>query len=414
MILSAIFTGNELLTGTTVNTNIAGLGKMLTANGLVLRDSYTCRDSGADICRMLGYALDKSDTIIICGGLGATTDDITMETVSRFFGLPLERDPELEDKVRKFWAMRHTGHCPKAQFKQAMIPHSARKLENRFGSASGVVFDTLFDKTERRVYVLPGPPHEFLPMIEEYVVPQLIERAGNEKIYTHGFLACGVGEQKVSAVVRQLGIPAELLCAYTASSDGCRFYLSGKCENLVIEQLERVRAALGNAALKKGELSLEEKLISLLAGNNMTLATAESCTGGLISSKITSVPGASSVYVGSAVTYSNEMKQLLLGVSAETLEKYGAVSSQTAAEMAHGAWKNLKADAAIAVTGIAGPGGGSAEKPVGLVYVGICVKGDTHTIELNLRGDRNMVRARTCSMAFIELLKTISGEQNNA
>ena len=414
MILSAIFTGNELLSGTTLNTNIAELGKMLTANGIVMRDSYTCRDSLADICRMLGYALEKSDTIIICGGLGATTDDLTMEAVSRFFGLPLERDPELEEKVRRFWAMRHSGHCPKTQFKQAMIPRTANKVENRFGSASGVVFDTMFDKIVRRVYVLPGPPHEFLPMIEESVLPQLIERNGENQVYTLGFLACGTGEQKVSAVVRQLDIPDDLLCAYTASSDGCRFYLSGKYESEVREQLERVRSSLGSAALEIGELSIEEKLISVLSQKNMTLVTAESCTGGLISSKITSVPGASSVYVGSAVTYSNEMKQLLLGVSADTLEKYGAVSSETASEMALGAWKNLKANAAIAVTGIAGPGGGTAEKPVGLVYVGICVDGNVRTLKLNLRGSRDMIRTRTCSMAFIELLKTISGEQSNA
>jgi nicotinamide-nucleotide amidase len=333
-----------------------------------------------------------------------------MEAVSRFFGLPLERDPELEEIVRRFWAMRHSGHCPKTQFKQAMIPHSATKIENRFGSASGVFFDTVFDKVSRRIYVLPGPPNEFLPMMQESVIPQLAERAGNDKVYTLGFLACGTGEQKVSAIVRQTGIPDNLLCAYTASSDGCRFYLSGTSESEVREQLERVRTALGCDALEIGELSLEEKLISLLKEKNMTLATAESCTGGLISSKITNVPGASSVYIGSAVTYSNEMKQLLLQVSADTLEKYGAVSSETAYEMALGAWKNLKADATIAVTGIAGPGGGTPEKPVGLVYAGICVKGEVHTIELRLRGNRDMVRARTCSMALLELLKTLRGE----
>ena len=414
MILSAIFTGNELLTGTTINTNASALGRMLTANGLILNEAYTCRDSLADICKAIGNALDKSDTIIICGGLGATTDDLTMEAVSRFFGLPLERDPELEEVVRRFWAMRHTGHCPKTQFKQAMIPRSATKIENRFGSASGVFFDTVFDQKSRRIYVLPGPPNEFMPMIQESVTPQLVSRAGNDKIYTQGFLACGIGEQKVSAVVRQTGIPENLLCAYTASSDGCRFYLSGTCESEVNEQLERVRTALGNDALGIGELSIEEKLIALLKEKNMTLATAESCTGGLISSKITNVPGASSVYVGSAVTYSNEMKQRLLQVSADTLEKYGAVSSQTAYEMALGAWKNLKADAAVAVTGIAGPGGGTPEKPVGLVYVGVCVKGETHTLELNLRGSRDMVRARTCSMALLELFKTLRGEPSNA
>ena len=412
MILSAIFTGNELLTGTTVNTNISELGKILTANGIPIHEAYTCRDSQSDICKAIGNALDKADTIIICGGLGATTDDLTMEAVSRFFGLPLERDPELEEVVRRFWALRHTGHCPKNQFKQAMIPHSSTKIENVFGSAAGVVFDTLFDKISRRIYVLPGPPNEFLPMIQQTVVPQLISRAGDKKIHTQGFLACGTGEQKVSALVRLTGIPEHLTCAYTASTDGCRFYLSGSSEDEVKEHLERVRTAIGSGALEIGELSLEEKIISLMQKENMTLATAESCTGGLLSSKLTNVPGASSVYIGSAITYSNEMKQLLLGVSQETLEKHGAVSSETAEEMALGAWKNLKADAAIAITGIAGPGGGTAEKPVGLVYVGICVKGKVRTLELRLRGSRDMIRNRTCSLALIELLKTLNGAIN--
>ena len=410
MTISCIFTGNELLTGSTLNTNLSSLGTMCSARGLSIADAITCRDSAADICRAIGCALEHSDTLIICGGLGATTDDLTLETTARFFGLKLKSSPVLEDKVRNFWAMRHTGHCPKFVLKQAMVPETARVIDNPNGSASGITFDSCFDGKDCRIYLLPGPPHEFLPMIKNQILDELESRAGNQKTYISGFLACGTGEIKLSGIVKQLKIPSHLLCAYTACAGGCRFYLSGNNKDEVETYLQKVHDAAGPLALAPGELSLEEKIISVMKEKNLTLSTAESCTGGMIGAAVTSVAGASSVFMGSAVTYSNDMKKRLLGVPEEILQSYGAVSSQTAEAMADGACKNLQTDAAVAVTGIAGPDGGTPEKPVGLVYVGISLKGKTNTVELRLNGNRDAIRSRTCALALLELYKRISEE----
>ena len=410
MKLECIFTGNELLTGSTLNTNIAELGRLLTENGMTIQRAHTCRDSRAEISHAIGTALENADTIIICGGLGGTDDDLTIETVSRFFGLKTFTDPELEEKVRSFWAQRHSGHCPKFLLKQALLIETARKIPNDFGSATGIAVDVLFDGAERRIYLTPGPPHEFIPMIQNFILPELCMRAGSNLSVTLGFLACGSGEAKLSSIVKKLKINEKFECAYTACAEGCRFYLTGKNELAVRAALEEVRSAAGNGALAIGELSIEEKIISILSKKKLTLATAESCTGGLISAALTDVPGASSVFMGCAVTYSNEMKKLLLGVSDDTLRNFGAVSRETAAEMAQGACKKLGVDIAAAVTGIAGPGGGTPEKPVGLVYVGICFKGNVNVIELRLKGSRQAVRERTRSAVLLELFKTISEE----
>ena len=410
MTISCIFTGNELLTGSTVNTNIAKLGVMLSGKGLAISDAYTCRDNFADICRAVGNALDNSDTLIICGGLGATSDDLTLDAVSRFFGLELKNSTVLEDKVKEFWAKRHKGHCPKFVLRQARVPETARIIDNPFGSASGIVFDTRFDGKDCRVYLLPGPPHEFLPMIQNHILPELEERAGAEKTFISGFLACGTGEVRLSGIVKQLAVPSHLLCAYTACVGGCRFYLSGKDKNEVLQYLEKVREAAGVLTLQIGEFSLEEKIISVMREQKLTLSTAESCTGGMLGSLLTAVSGASSVFMGSAVTYSNDMKERLLSVPHEVLLANGAVSRETAEAMAQGACKNLQTDAAIAITGIAGPDGGTPEKPVGLVYVGISIKGKTEVIELRLNGDREAVRTRTCALALLELYKRIVTE----
>ena len=410
MILSCIFTGNELLTGSTVNTNISTLGALLSERGMEIASAYTCRDGAGEICRAIGNALDRADTVLICGGLGATGDDLTLDAAARFFGLPLSQNPQLEDKVREFWARRHTGHCPKFVLRQARVPEGARIIDNPYGSAAGIVFDSCFDGKNCRIYLLPGPPNEFIPMLKSSVLDELEARQGSDKIYTMGFLACGTGEIRLSTIVKKLELPSELLRAYTASAEGCRFYLSGKDKKQVIENLEKVRNAVGNLALNIGELSLEEKIIAVMKEKNLTLSTAESCTGGMIGATVTAVAGASSVYMGSAVTYSNEMKTRLLGVSPQTLAEHGAVSPQTAFEMAQGACRNLETDAAIAVTGIAGPDGGTAEKPVGLVYVGISFRGNTNVIELRLNGSRDAIRKRTCASALLELYKILTAE----
>ena len=410
MTISCIFTGNELLTGSTVNTNLSTLGAMLSERGLFISDAFTCRDSAADICRAIGNALEHSDTIIICGGLGATSDDLTLDAASRFFGLELKSSSLLEEKVKAFWAERHKGHCPKFVLRQARVPETARVIDNPNGSASGIVFDSRFDGKDRRVYLLPGPPHEFLPMIENFILDELEERSGKEKNFIAGFLVCGTGEVKLSCIVKQLAIPAHLLCAYTACAIGCRFYLSGNNKDEVLYYLQKIRDAAGPLALQTGELSLEEKIISVMKSKKLTLSTAESCTGGMIGAALTAVSGASSVFMGSAVTYSNDMKNRLLDVPHETLLNYGAVSRQTAEAMAQGACQNLKTDAAIAVTGIAGPDGGTPEKPVGLVYVGISLNGKTEVIELRLKGNREAIRTRTCAMALLELYKLLMAE----
>ena len=404
--ISVICTGTELLRGSTVNTNLAELGKELTSRGAKLDAAFTVGDSAADHYGALADALKRSECVVFIGGLGPTADDLTLPCAARFFGLELHQDPELTRKVDEFWARLHQGRCPKNQYKQALLPEGGRAIPNPNGSASGIEFSGVYDHKLRHVFLLPGPPTEFVPMVKNHLAERLVELTGATE-HVRGFLAAGVGESFASRLVEQaLGGPDPKL-AYTANFEGTRVYVCDADPAETERKFEIIHAAVGDAALPEGEFALAPYLVKELTRRNLTFSAAESCTGGMIAATVVDVPGASAAFMGGVVAYDNMVKHELLGVPAPTLEQFGAVSPETAEAMARGVAEKLHTDCSVATTGIAGPGGGTPEKPVGLVYVAAYLKGKCEVQEFRFRGGRDAVRQRAVAKALLLMLEML-------
>lgn len=404
--VSVICTGTELLRGSTVNTNLAALGQMLTARGAKIDAAFTVGDREADLYGALSNALKLSDTVVFIGGLGPTADDLTLPCAAHFFGLELHIDQELKHKVDEFWARLHQGHCPKNQYKQAELPEGGVAIANPNGSASGIEFSAEYGGRMRHVFLLPGPPTEFVPMVRDHVAARLVELAGAQET-VRGFLAAGVGESLASRRVEVALGGSDPALAYTANFEGTRVYV-GESDPAEAERKFRiVHDALGSDALPEGEFSLAPYLVKMLAFRKLSFGVAESCTGGLIASSVVDVPGASEVFMGGVVAYDNMVKRELLNVPAETLERCGAVSPETAEAMARGVAERLHTDCALATTGIAGPGGGTPEKPVGLVYVAAYRNGKCEVREFRFRGERDAIRMRAVAKGLLLMLEML-------
>ena len=405
MNIVVISSGTELLKGSAVNTNAAFLGRKLLEKGLVISRILTVSDEPGEFYAALGIALETADTIIISGGLGPTRDDITLDAVSRFFALKLELIPELEEKVTAYWLRRHTGHVPKPVMRQAYCPIGGTWFDNPNGSASGIAFETEFDKKIRKIYLLPGPPREFEPMVEDSLIPALC--AAQPEEYTAGFLAAGEGEFQINQKLEALFKDQPIRLAYCTNAEGTRVFLTTNDRTNLDNAVAAARENIGIHAFPAGELELGPRLAAVLEEKKYNLVTAESCTGGGIGAILTDFAGISSVFKGGAIVYSNELKHAMLGVSEATLAAHGAVSGETAFEMADGACKNLQADCAVAVTGIAGPGGGTPEKPVGTVWIAARTPEHNAVREFHFYGDRRTIRERTRANALLMLLELL-------
>ncbi|MBR7108229.1 MAG: CinA family nicotinamide mononucleotide deamidase-related protein [Lentisphaeria bacterium] len=409
MSVAVICTGTELLKGSAVNTNMAFLGKELCAAGIPASLEITVGDHPSELVEAIADALKLADTLIISGGLGPTADDLTLDVVSRFFSIQLEDNAELKVKVQNFWNFHHSGRCPKAQFRQARVPAGGFILPNPVGSASGLGFETFYGGRERKVFLLPGPPREFEPMVKDFLVPKLCE-SRPEELITAGFLCCA-GESTVFPPVEKAvaHLPVEVACA--AGAGGTRIFLSGNSKSAVDEAISIARDTLECPILPVGEFDLAEYLIKLLKESELSLGCAESCTGGLVANRIVTIPGASEIFSGGIVAYANEVKNHLLNVPQNILDTCGAVSAECAEAMARGCCQALQCDCAVSTTGVAGPGGGTLEKPVGLVYISACVNGVSATQELRLRGDRRAIRERSVECALLLLYKLLESPE---
>lgn len=408
MSIAVICTGTELLKGGCCNTNLHLLGDLLKQRAIPPVMELSIGDHADELCFAISCALQIADTLIISGGLGPTSDDITLHTVNRFFDTELIEVPELKEKVEKLWALRHNSRCPKFQYKQALIVKGGKFFPNPAGVASGIGFSVDYAGKLRHIYLLPGPPAEFETVLNNGVLDEIVANAP-EKLHTAGFLACGIGEVMVAGIVEPLIKPLGLEIAYTAVPGGTKLFLSGKDETLLAAAIEQCRRAIGKNALDNNCFDLPAALLKKLVAEKLTFGCAESCTGGKVADAMVSLPGASAVFQGGIVSYANQVKNHLLDVEKTTLDSAGAVSVECAEQMARGACQALKCDCAVSTTGIAGPDGGTPEKPVGLVYVGACVKGVCSVRELHLRGSRQMIRERAVAGALQllwELLNT--------
>ena len=398
--------GDEILKGSTINTNLAYMGSRLTEAGIIPRLALEIADKPEDILAALEQALLHADVVITSGGLGPTADDLTKETIARHLGYRLEEDGATTSNILRFWKMRHSGQeIPSRVLNQALVPAGAEVVENENGTAPGIIMETKDRKA--KVILLPGPPGELEPMFEQDILPRLRE-IQKDPVHTKMFRITDLGESEVED--RMLPVIARrhpLQVAYCASPGIVRLFLTSSDPVTLGDAIHDVRAEFGTAILHDSSPSLAADVVRLLRRKKARLATAESCTGGLVSKLVTDVSGSSEIFLGGIVSYANAIKEQMLGVKTETLEDYGAVSRETAEEMVNGIVERFQCDAAISLTGIAGPGGGTPEKPVGLVYAGIHWRGVTTVHELRLRRSREQIRDRAAASALQLLRKAI-------
>lgn len=400
--------GTELLLGQIVDTNAAYLSRLLSEFGIDIHYRATVGDNGARLAEALRLALSRSDIVFTIGGLGPTQDDLTKETVARVVGDEMVLDEEAAQRLRAFFAARGI-QMPETNLKQAMVPRRGRALPNPLGTAPGAAFES----DDKVVVVLPGPPREFTLMVEEQVVPYLREKAGDGAgvIKSRVLRIAGLGESSVEEVVKHLlgstnptvaplASPGEVHLRITAKAAS-----SSEAEKMIDQMDARVVEALGSHVFGRDSQTLEQVVVEALKARKLTLGIAESCTGGLISNRITDVPGSSAAFLAGIVSYSNEAKEKLLGVPEQLIAEHGAVSAEVACAMAEGARRAAGADIGIAVTGIAGPTGGTPTKPVGLVFAALADESGTDWREHRFSGTRIDIKLRT-SQAALDMLRT--------
>jgi nicotinamide-nucleotide amidase len=377
-----INTGSELLLGFVLNTHQQWLGRQLANHGYVVARQVAVADSPDAIAQATREALTRAEIILVTGGLGPTSDDLTRERIAELLDRKLHPDAEVLAHIKTFFAARHRP-MPERVGVQAMVPDGAVVLPNPFGTAPGLLIQVEpnpFREPGRRsvLILLPGPPRELRPMFRDQVMPLLQKNFPLKEAFVCRTLkTTGVGESRVEERVaaplqRLVAVGLELgYCARVGEVD-VRLVARGREASTMVGEAETVvRDRLGPAIFGQDDDQLEGIVVRELAARRQSLSIAESCTGGHIANRLTNVPGASVVFWGGQITYSDEAKRRLLGVGAETLANHGAVSEATARAMAEGARSRNQTDYALSVTGIAGPGGGSPEKPVGTVYIGL-------------------------------------------
>jgi nicotinamide-nucleotide amidase len=409
--------GTELVLGFTVNTNAAEMGRALAEAGVRVTRSSSVVDDPTLLKEALRAALDKSGTVIVSGGLGPTSDDLTRPAVAELFGKKLVRDPALVEQLREMFKSRGVATMPEANLVQADVPEGAAVLPNLRGTAPGL----WIEDGARLVVLIPGVPKEMRALLSEEVIPRLMRRAGGANgrtiVRSRTLRTTGIGESaladKIGDVTSVLG--ASVTLAYLPSVTGTDLRLTAwnAPEQEADALLERASAALrprlGDRLYGEGETDLAAVVLKLLEEKGASLATAESCTGGLVGARLTAIPGSSRVYKGGVVAYDDEVKLQQLGVSADAIAEHGAVSEAVVHQMAEGVARSLDADAAIAITGIAGPGGGTEAKPVGTVWIAVRWQDQVRTFTHILPGDREDVRARAAQYALDYLRRRVQG-----
>ena len=402
MTVELISVGTEILLGNIVNTNAAYLSEQCARLGLSCFYQTVVGDNEERLSAVFRTAFERSDVVILSGGLGPTQDDLTKETVAKVLDRQMILDEVSKKSIQEYFAKRRI-ELTENNWKQAMVPKGAVVVANANGTAPGIIVE----EGSKRVILLPGPPNELIPMFEKSIYPYLSE-AEPGIIYSRTVKLCGIGESKAETMVADLiaeqGNPT--IAPYARTGE-VHLRITAKAETekeakkLLKPVIKELKNRFGIHVYTTDEnVTLEQAVVELLLANHLTVTTAESCTGGLLSAKLINVPGVSEVFKHGHVTYSNKAKHKLLGVKKPSLGKYGAVSETVAKEMVKGAAVSSKADVAVAITGIAGPDGGSEEKPVGLVYIGCSVCGRVKVKEYHFSGNRNKIRENSVIAAL--------------
>jgi nicotinamide-nucleotide amidase len=403
-----ISVGTEILLGDILNTNVQYLSKALASIGIGVTHHTTVGDNSGRLLDALDIAFKRCDTVILTGGLGPTPDDLTKETCAEYFGKELYIDESIVKEIESYFTLKNIT-MPESNKKQALVPKDSIILENHNGTAPGFIMEN----QGKTIIILPGPPKEMVPMYRESVEPYL-KKFTNEVILSKNIRTFGIGESAMSEKVADLLQGSNPTVAPYAKSGEALLRVTAKAEceqeaeKLMAPVIKEIENRLGDYIYGIDCGSIEEAVAKLLIERHETVAFAESCTGGLCAKRLTDISGASEIFHCGVVSYSNEIKHKVLGVKKETLDKYTAVSEQTAKEMAQGVRLMADSDYGVSITGYAGPGN---DEEVGTIYIGVSTKNETRAIQLltGHRGDncRDYNRHVASSRAFNELRLTI-------
>jgi competence/damage-inducible protein CinA-like protein len=416
--VEVVTVGDELLLGFTIDTNAAHLARELSSIGVAIRRRATVGDAAEEIASAVREALDRTGAVITTGGLGPTSDDLTKAAIASLFGRGMRLDEEHVAWMEQRWLQRFGRRMPESNRAQAMLPEGARKLVNNHGSAPGIWLE---DDRGRWVAMLPGVPREMRGMLADTLLPLIRDRAvrsGEPTVVRSRTLrTTGVAESlladQIDPIRETLG---EITLAYLPAPDGVDLRLTTRGLPAADAEAELDRAAgivrsrVGRAIYAEGDTDMPTVVLQLCRERRLTIAVAESCTGGLLGARLTSIPGSSDVVLGGVIAYANEVKRSLLGVSDAVLNDQGAVSETVARQLAEGVRERLGASIGIGITGVAGPGGGSAEKPVGTVWIAAAFPTGTRTRLLRLIGDREEIRRRATQSSLELVRRSLLGE----
>jgi nicotinamide-nucleotide amidase len=398
--------GDELLIGQVVDTNSAWLGQMLNKCNIKVKRINSIGDDASEIKEMLSNCLKRSELIIITGGLGPTKDDITKKTLKEYFGMEWRIDQDVINQLEMYFKNRGR-QLMEVNKVQAELPSECLTLFNEWGTAPGMWFDV----DGRVVISLPGVPYEMKNIFEFKALPKIQERFNEPTLYHKTIVTFNIPESILAKQIEDIEnqLPNNIKLAYLPGLNVVRLRLTGTMSKevdifeYVDSFAQKIIDRIGSSVIATQDLTLAEIVSKKLNSNGKTLSVAESCTGGYISHLLTSIPGASKVFVGSVISYSNSVKHHQLGVESTLFETVGAVSEQVVSQMAIGVKERLQTDYSIAVSGVAGPAGGSDEKPVGTVVIGVASETETIVKTFHFHGERINVIGRSANMAFAML-----------
>ncbi len=413
--VSILTIGDEILIGQIINTNAAWISQKCLQTGATVTEHRVVGDNENSIIVAIDELFKNSDALLITGGLGPTSDDLTKPTLTKYFNDTLIFDNNVLEWVKGFFAKRGIKEISERNKNLAYVPSKCKPLKNDLGTAPGL----LFNEQGRIIVAMPGVPKEMKFIMNTYVLPLLKDKIINQNLNVHSFKliqTCGIPESiladKLADIENQLN---GLNLAYLPSFKGVRLRLEAK--NLSIEEAEQkinevsklIYSKIGEYIYGEGDISLSETIGKMLSVKKQTVAVAESCTGGLLGGEFTKIPGSSNYFIGGVIAYSNEVKTEILGVKQQTLENFGAVSEQTAVEMAENVRKIFNSTFGLSITGIAGPTGGTPSKPVGTVWIGISTPDRTFAKHFQFAGDRDIIRERSVAEALTMLYFNIKG-----
>ena len=401
--------GTELLLGLTIDTNSAEIGRALAGAGLTVVRRTSVSDRPDDIRDGAAAALQRTGMVLCTGGLGPTADDVTKKTVAELFGMPLVFDDAIWQSLLERFA--RFGRKPVEKNRsQAEVPRGATVLPNRWGTAPGL----WLEDARGVVIMLPGVPHEMRNLLHHEVLPRLVQRGSGQVVRSLMVRTTGVPEstlaERIEGIEQRI---APLTLAYLPDVCGVDLRLTAwslapdEADARLSAAAAEIRTLVGPCTYGENEADLAAVLLDELGTRGLRLSSAESCTGGLLGARVTAIPGSSKSYMGGVVAYDNEVKVQQLDVPRELIAQHGAVSAEVAEAMARGVARRLGTETALSITGIAGPGGGSPEKPVGLVFVGVVNGNEAWTERFQLGGDRDQIRSRAAQGALFQLLRRL-------